>query len=136
MNKKFFIAWIVVFVLWLFGSYAIHGGLLSADYMQTNLMRAPADAQARFHWMLIAHAIIAGAFVWIYARGIESKPWLPQGIRFGIAAALLSIVPIYMIYYVVQPIPGMLAVKQIVFEGILVVILGAVTAFIYKQPSA
>jgi hypothetical protein len=44
MNKKFFIAWIVVFVLWLFGSYAIHGGLLSADYMQTNLMRAPADA--------------------------------------------------------------------------------------------
>jgi hypothetical protein len=86
--------------------------------------------------MLIAHAIIAGAFVWIYARGIESKPWLPQGIRFGIAAALLSIVPIYMIYYVVQPIPGMLAVKQIVFEGILVVILGAVTAFIYKQPSA
>jgi hypothetical protein len=136
MNKKFFIAWIVVFVLWLFGSYAIHGGLLSADYMQTNLMRAPADAQARFHWMLIAHAIIAGAFVWIYARGIESKPWLPQGIRFGIAAALLSIVPIYMIYYVVQPIPGMLAVKQIVFEGILVVVLGAVTAFIYKQPSA
>jgi hypothetical protein len=125
-----------VFVLWLFGSYAIHGGLLSADYMQTNLMRAPADAQARFHWMLIAHAIIAGAFVWIYARGIESKPWLPQGIRFGIAAALLSIVPIYMIYYVVQPIPGMLAVKQIVFEGILVVVLGAVTAFIYKQPSA
>jgi hypothetical protein len=136
MNKKFFIAWIVVFVLWLFGSYAIHGGLLSADYMQTNLMRAPADAQARFHWMLIAHAIIAGAFVWIYARGIESKPWLPQGIRFGIAAALLSIVPIHMIYYVVQPIPGMLAVKQIVFEGILVVVLGAVTAFIYKQPSA
>jgi hypothetical protein len=136
MNKKFFIAWIVVFVLWLFGSYAIHGGLLSADYMQTNLMRDPADAQARFHWMLIAHAIIAGAFVWIYARGIENKPWLAQGIRFGIAAALLSIVPIYMIYYVVQPIPGMLAVKQIVFEGILVVILGAVAAFLYRQRSA
>jgi hypothetical protein len=27
-------------------------------------------------------------------------------------------------------------VKQIVFEGILIVILGAVAAFFYKQPSA
>jgi hypothetical protein len=35
----------------------------------------------------------------------------------------------------VQPVPGMLAVKQIVFEGILVVLLGAVVAFFYKQPS-
>jgi hypothetical protein len=135
MNKKFLIAWIVVFVLWMFGSYAIHGGLLSADYMQTNLMRTPADAQTRFHWMVIAHLIMAGAFVWIYARGVENKPWLAQGIRFGIAVALLGIVPTYMIYYVVQPVPGMLAVKQIVFEGILVVLLGAVVAFLYKQPS-
>ena len=135
MNKKFFIAWIVVFVLWLFGSYAVHGGLLSADYMQTNLMRDPADSQARFHWMIIAHLIMAGAFVWIYARGIENKPWLPQGLRFGLAVALLGVVPTYMIYYVVQPFPGELVVKQIVFEGILIVILGAVVAFLYKQPS-
>ena len=135
MNKKFFIAWIVVFVLWLFGSYAVHGGLLSADYMQTNLMRAPADSQARFHWMIIAHLLMAGAFVWIYARGVENKPWLPQGLRFGLAVALLGVVPTYMIYYVVQPFPGELVVKQIVFEGILIVILGAVVAFLYKQPS-
>jgi hypothetical protein len=135
MNKKFFIAWIVVFVLWLFGSYAVHGGLLSADYMQTSMMRDPAESQARFHWMIIAHLIMAGAFVWIYARGVENKPWLPQGLRFGLAVALLGIVPTYMIYYVVQPFPGELVVKQIVFEGILVVLLGAVAAFFYKQPS-
>jgi hypothetical protein len=136
MNKKFLIAWVVVFVLWLFGSYAVHGGLLSADYMQTNLMRAPADSQALFHWMIIAHAIMAGAFVWIYARGVENKPWVAQGMRFGLAVALLGVVPTYMIYYVVQPFPGELVVKQIVFEGILIIILGAVAAFFYKQPSA
>ena len=66
----------------------------------------------------------------------ENKPWVAQGIRFGIAVALLGVVPTYMIYYVVQPFPGDLVVKQIVFEGILIVILGAVVAFFYKQPSS
>jgi hypothetical protein len=137
MNKKFLIAWVVVFVLWMMGSYAVHGGLLENDYSQLpNLMRTEAEAQARFPLMLLAHLIMAGAFVWIYSRGAEAKPWLAQGIRFGIAVALLGIVPTYMIYYVVQPFPGDLVVKQIVFEGLLIVILGAVVAFFYRQPSA
>ncbi len=37
-----------------------------------------------------------------------------------------------MIYYVVQPMPGMLAVKQIVFDTILTLVLGAIVAFLYR----
>jgi hypothetical protein len=84
-------------------------------------------------WMLIAHVIMAGAFVWIYSRGKESKPWLGQGLRFGLAVALLAVVPIYLIYYVVQPQPGMLVAKQIVFDTILTLVVGAVAAFIYRD---
>jgi hypothetical protein len=82
--------------------------------------------------MILAHIFMAGAFAWIYARGVEPKPWLGQGMRFGIAVAFLTVVPIYMIYYVVQPMPGGLVVKQIVFDGILTVILGIVVAFLYR----
>ena len=57
---------------------------------------------------------------------------MQQGIRFGIAVALLGAVPIYMIYYVVQPTAGMIAVKQSIFDSILVVILGIVVAFLNK----
>jgi hypothetical protein len=78
---------------------------------------------------------MSGAFVWIYSRGIEASPWLGQGLRFGVAVALLSIVPTYIIYYVVEPMPGALVVKQIAFDGILMLILGAVTAFLYRSPS-
>lgn len=135
MNKKFFIAWIVIFVAWMAGSFLVHGLLLHDDYAQLpNLFRPEAEAQKYFPLMILAHVIMAGAFVWIYSRGVEARSWLPQGIRFGVAVALLAIVPIYMIYYVVQPMPGMLVVKQIVFDGILVVILGAIAAFIYRQP--
>jgi hypothetical protein len=83
--------------------------------------------------MLLAHVILAGAFVWIYARGVEAKPWLGQGLRYGVAIALLTIVPTYLIYYAVQPMPGSTVAKQILFDGVLVLILGAVTAFVYRQ---
>jgi hypothetical protein len=51
------------------------------------------------HEQEIPHRLdLSGAFVWICARGVEAKPWLAQGVRFGVAVALLTIVPTYMIY--------------------------------------
>src|SRR5438128_300723 len=58
-----------------------------------------------------------------------------QGIRFGIAVICLTTVPLYLIYYVVQPMPGATVAKQIVFDGILVLILGAIVAFMYRRPA-
>ena len=134
MNKKFAIAWLVIFVVWMVGSFIVHGTLLHADYAKLpNLFRPEADAQQYFPLMLLAHVVMAGAFVWIYARGIEARPWLGQGIRFGLVIALLTVVPTYTIYYVVQPMPGMHVVKQIVFDGVLLLLLGAVAAFLYRD---
>ena len=134
MNRRFFIAWALVFVAWMLGSFLVHGVLLHADDSQLpNLFRPEADAQRHFPLMILVHVILAGAFVWIYARGTENKPWLGQGLRYGLAAALL-IVPIYMIYYVVQPMPGDLVVKQILFDGILLLVLGAIVAWLYRAP--
>jgi hypothetical protein len=133
MNKKFLIAWIVLFVAWFLGSFVVHGVLLRSDYMQlTNLFRAEGDQQKYFPLMFVAHVILSGAFVWIYARGVEARPWLAQGVRYGIAVALLTIVPTYMIYFVVQPMPGDVVIKQIVFDGVLTVILGTIVAWLYR----
>jgi hypothetical protein len=115
----------------------VHGILLGADYAaMPNLMRPEAEQQGMMQWMLLAHIIMAGAFVWIYSRGTENKPWLEQGIRYGVAIALLAAVPVYMIYYVVQPSPGMLAVKQSLFDSALIVVLGIIVAFLNKPSAA
>jgi hypothetical protein len=133
MNKRFFVAWGVVFVVWMIGGFVVHGTLLHADYAKLpNLFRPEAEAQQFFPLMLLAHVVMAGALTWIYSRGAEAKPWLAQGLRFGLAVALLTVVPTYTIYYVVQPMPGMHVIKQIVFDGILLLILGAVVAFLYR----
>lgn len=137
MNKKFFIAWIVIFIAWMAGSFLVHGVLLKADYMQVaKLFRTEAESGAFFPFMLLAHVIMAGAFVWIYARGREAKPWLAQGVRFGVAIALLGVVSTYLIYYAVQPMPGVMVAKQIVFDGTLVIVLGIIVAWFYRDTAA
>jgi hypothetical protein len=136
MNKKFIIAWIVIFIAWFAGSFVVHGVLLHDDYSKLpTLFRTEADAQQYMPLMVLAHVLLSGALVWIYARGVEAKPWLPQGIRFGVAVALLTIVPTYLIYYVVQPMPGVTVAKQIVFDGVLTLALASIAAFIYRQPA-
>ena len=134
MDRTFFIAWVTIFVAWMAGSFVVHGVLLHDDYAKlSTLFRPEADAQGHFPLMILAHVILAGAFAWIYSRGVEAAPWLPQGIRFGIAVALLTIVPTYIIYFVVQPMPGATVVKQIVFDSALIVLLGVLAAFIYRK---
>lgn len=134
MGKRFLVAWIVLFVAWFLGSYVVHGLLLHDDYAALpNLFRSEADSMRYFPLMILAHVILAGAFAWIYSRGVDALPWLPQGIRYGIAVALLTVVPTYMIYYVVQPMPASTVVKQIVFDSILIVLLGIIAAYIYRN---
>ena len=132
MNKRFIIAWIVLFVAWFLGSFVVHGVLLRSDYMQLTSLFRTGDQQQYFPLMILAHVILSGAFVWIYARGAEAKPWMAQGVRFGVAVALLT-VPTYMIYFVVQPMPGGVVIKQIVFDGVLMVILGMIVAWFYRD---
>ncbi len=49
MNKKFFIAWLVVFIAWMAGDFLVHGPLLQSDYMQlAKLYRSPAEQQQYF----------------------------------------------------------------------------------------
>ena len=134
MNKRFVIAWIAVFVAWMAGSFVVHGVLLAADYKSVpNLFRTEAESQQLFPLMLLAHVILAGAFVWIYARGVENAPWTGQGLRFGLAVALLTVVPTYIIYHVVQPMPGAIAVKQILFDGVLLLLLGLLVAYLHRE---
>jgi hypothetical protein len=133
MNKKFLISWVVVFVVWMAGSFVVHGLLLADGYAALAALFRPEEDAAQFsHFMLLAHIIMSGALVWIYQRGTEDKPWLAQGVRFALAIALLGPIPMYTIYYVVQPMPGEFVVQQIVYETVLLVVVCAVLAFLSK----
>jgi hypothetical protein len=133
MTKRFWISALVLFVASMATDFLLHGLLLQGDYAKLpNLMRTQADSQQYFPLMLLAHAFIALTFVWIYQRGREEKPWFGQGLRFGIAIAFLTVVPTYLIYYEVQPLPGMLVCKQIAFDLVRTAGLGVVVGWMNR----
>lgn len=138
--KKFLLTGVACTLVAFFLSFVVHGVLLEpyyADLAANGVFRAPEEASGYFHFMIIAHVFLGFAFAGIYIRGIESgRAWYLQGIRFAIAVICLTTIPIYMIYYVVQPLPGMLAAKQILYDSIVIIINGLVAAFINRERTA
>ena len=133
MDKKFVISVVAIFILSMATGFIVHGYLLHDDYAQLpGLFRTEMEGAGYFGWMIMANALIALGFVWIYRRGRENRPFLAQGLRFGLAIAVLMTIPMYLIYYAVQPMPGAVVLKQIVFDTIGVLLMGAVVAWIHK----
>jgi hypothetical protein len=133
MNRKFAISAAVVFVLWMGLDFFVHGVLLYGDYAKLpNVMRPPADAQAKMPWMVLAYILMAVTFTWIYLKGREDKPWLAQGVRYGVAVAFLTVVPTSLIYHVVTQVPLDLALKQIVLGVIVIMIVAIVLAWLNR----
>ena len=132
MDKKFILTIIVVFVVSMILGFVTHGWALMDEYNATGIYRSEEAQQGLFIWMLLAHVVMAFAFVKLYVGGREDKPWLGQGLRFGFYFGLFASVGIYMIYYVVLPMPEILAFRQATYDLINMMVLGAVTAWMYR----
>ncbi len=133
MSKKFGIASAVAFVLFSAFGYLVHGYILADAYgMYPNLWRTLADSNKHMPFILIANIVTAIPFVWIYERGRQDKPWFGQGLRYGIAMAALVPAAKFITYYAIQPISHAVALHQILFDGVAIVVIAIVVARIYK----
>jgi len=129
--KKLVLTIIVVFVVANITGFLIHALLLAPDYMAVKEHYRP-EGQEKMLWICLAYLAFAIGSVIVYAKGVEAKPWLGQGIRFGLLMWLVLAVPSFFIAYAVQPVPTMLMVKQVLFEGIDKIVLGVITAALYR----
>ncbi len=136
MNKKFVISSVVMGFASLMMGFVVHAVLLKGDYSRLpNLYRPESAQQGYFGYMLFAHLLIGIGLTWIYRRGHEAgKSVLSQGSRFGLAMALVSTIPVFLIYFAVMQLPSDLVAQQIVFDSIGMVILGNIVAWLNKSP--
>ena len=133
INRQFAISAVVMFIMAYAIGFLVHGMLLQADYAKLrNLMRPMAEMTSKLPYLVVAHALFALGFAWIYLKGREKKPWLPQGVRYGVAIAVLMTIPTYLIYHAVAPFPIDLVIKQIIFDTIGVVLMGIVLAWLNR----
>ncbi len=129
--KRLVLTIIVVFIVACLTGFLIHAVILAPDYMPVKEHYRP-EGQEKMLFINLAYLSFAIGSVWIYAKGVENKPWLAQGIRFGIAMALVLAIPSFLIAYAVQPVPTTLMVKQVLFESADKVLLGIITAALYR----
>jgi hypothetical protein len=135
VDRKFMAATAAAFVTSFVLSFIAHGVMLAPEYAALpGVYRGPQLRPGLFSLLLLAMLIMSAAMAALYRYGAEDKPFLGQGVRFGLMGAGLSVIPCYLIGYVVTNIPATLAIKQIAFETIIVVAMGIVVAWFYRQP--
>jgi hypothetical protein len=99
-----------------------------------SVWRTPQDQTSRVWAMMLSVLIYVIGAVWIYAQGVKSKPWVGQGIRFGILLAMVVVVYGSLSGWVILPVPHMLVVKWIIGEGLLSAAFGLAVAAIVRVP--
>jgi len=135
MNKTFVLSVVAVFITAMALGFIVHHLLLGQEYARVmQLFRPPAEAQAHFPYMIAAHIVMAIGWTWIYRIGRENKPWLGQGVRFGLAVAFICTIPTYLIYFAIQPYPSDLVAQQVVYDTIASIVLGIVVAAVNRDP--
>jgi hypothetical protein len=137
LMKKLVLAIVAAYVVLMLTNYLVHQIWLMSDYAAIPAShRSPAGIMHRFWAMAIGQFIFAAMFAYIYTRGAEKKPWIVQGIRYGILMAFLVVVPTALGEYVVYIVPYMLAIKWMIAGGIQMIILGLIVAAICSESAA
>lgn len=142
MNKRFFLTWMLILALLAGGHVWLHGHWLRdayaaspelADWIRlSGLMRAESDTRRLLPVLAAAHAVMALAIVWIYSVCVDLRPWVDQGVRFGLMLALLVAIPNAMTAFAVEPMSMGLALRQGLGEAGLMLVLGVVVAACYQ----
>ena len=132
--KKLILAIVVAYVVLMGTNYLVHSIWLMPDYDAIPLSHRSAEQIIHRFWaMALGQFFFAAMFAYIYTRGREKKPWMLQGIRYGIVMTFMTVVPYSLSEYVVYRVPYMLAVKWMFAGGIQLIILGLIVAAICKD---
>ncbi len=135
--KKLIGATVVSFLILVVAGFLIHSVWLGPTYRAMRVagmsFRAEDVMMHKVWIILLSDLVYAVLFVWIYARGMENKPWVGQGIRYGIIATLFTLVPSSMNEYVVYNLPYTLVLKWMLSGLVVLVLTGLVVAAICKK---
>lgn len=130
-------AMVAAFLVLVATNWVVHGILLRSSYLAIVLTFRPfVVIRARMWIMLVGQALFAIAFVYVYIRGLERKPWLAQGARYGVVIWVMTVIPASLAEFVTMFIPHQLALHWILLGLAQLVITGIVVAAIIGQPAS
>ena len=134
MGGKFWVAVIVVFIVFAILQFIAHPVLLGKIYQEnSHLWKEEAVQKKLFFWHLISEFIFAFFFCLIYSKGFEpNRGYVGQGFRYAIYAGLLVYLPVAITHYAVLAAPGKMLALQGIYNFITVLISGIFLGALYK----
>lgn len=136
MNKgRVIVTGIILSIIYIAMEYVTHRQILMDMYLQTATVWRTQEEMAQLCWLMcLAEVIFAFMFGIIFAAGYDrAKASLGQGFRYGFMMALLLAPVSALVWYVVLPIPGALAVGWFIATFVQMWVLGIVAGLVYKQ---
>ena len=138
-TKKLIGGMVAAFVILFIGGFLVHSLWLGTTYRQMRddgFSFRPEDAIRQRLWgVWVSDALYSILFVWIYAKGRDEKPWMAQGIRYGILMTFFTVVPSTINDYVVYNLPHTLVLHWMIAGLFTLVLMGLAAATILKKSS-
>ena len=135
--KKLIIAIVAAYLVLMGTNYLIHSVWLMPDYDAIPFShRSIVGIMRRFWAMALGQFFFAALFSYVYTRGMQRKPWLGQGFRYGILMTLFTVIPFSLSEYDTYIVPYRLVIKWMIAGGVQMIILGIIVAVICKESSA
>lgn len=136
-TKRLIGAMVAAFAILFIAGFLVHGVLLGATYRQmreVGFSFRPEEALRHKLWGIwISDTLYSILFAWVYAKGREEKPWVAQGIRYGILMTLFTVVPPSINDYVAYNLPHELVLHWMLAGLITLILMGVAVAAILKK---
>jgi hypothetical protein len=133
MNKKVWLGFIVIFVLWNALDFLIHGVLLSGTYGTPEVMRLFRPDMQEKMWIFYLVSVFTAFFITlIFSKWYKGKGVL-EGIQFGLYTGFLMATPMAYSSYAMYPIPYHLAMQWFLYGMLHYVILGIVLSLVFGK---
>ena len=132
--KRVCILSLVLFAAYTTMEFMVHGWLLADMYKDTSsVWRQDPEMKSLFWLMLLGQLFFAKFFAVVFTQGYEKgKPGLGQGLRCGLIFGLLLAPVNSLIWYVILPIPVILAVYWFAAGFVEMTVLGLIAGTVYK----
>lgn len=134
--KKFWIAFVVVYVVYQITNLIVHAGLLSGVYerlVTDGVFRSEADMPGWVFW--VTALVFSYFFVFIFAKGYENRG-IMEGVRYGFYVGMLFFFVGSFDQFVMYPIHYSLTWYWIILGIIQTILCGIAAALVYKPKSA
>jgi hypothetical protein len=133
MNKKLWIAFPVIFIVWNVLNFVVHTLLLGGDYQSEEMMKLWRPDMMQKMWIFYLNTFIQSFFfVLIFSKWYKGKG-ITEGIQYGVYTGFLMTIGMAYSTYAMFPIPYIIAEKWFIFGMLHFIILGVVTALVFGK---